>query len=196
LRFIALVTVGLSLFGCSSYRIDQTGRRYIDQLVATRSIDRAVEKLSVPEDLKGQSFHVEPVSASSMEENYVAKAVTNKLIREGMIYASAADKARFIARLMIKAAGVDVLSSDVEIPVLFAEGSISFYSSVEERGYAEISICFVDREKGTFAAEVDPASGSSYYKRLRVFFIGPITLQDIHEAGFFDRIVKVPKKQK
>jgi len=184
-----------SVTACSSYKIDQTGRRYIDQLVATRSIDRAVQKLEIPADLKGESFFLEAVSASSMEENYVRKAVENKLIREGMVCASGPDDARFLARVMIKAAGVDVLTSDVDIPVAFAQGSISFYSSMEEKGYAELGLFFFERETGTFAAELEPVKGGSYYKRTRIFFIGPITLQDIQEPGIMEKLLRDAKKK-
>jgi hypothetical protein len=184
----------LCSLGCSTYRIDQTGRRYIDQLVATRSIDRAVEKLEIPAELRGESFYLEPVSASSMEEGYAAKAVSNKLIREGMSAASSANEARYIARLMIKAAGVDVLTSDVDVPAPFSQASVSFYSSMEEKGYAELSLFFIEREGGTFAAEVEPVQGGSYFKRSRVFFIGPITFQDIHEPGVMDNLVREAKQ--
>ena len=195
-RMCLIAFLMLSVAACSSYKIDQTGRRYIDQLVATRSIDRAVEKLEIPPDLKGESFFLEAVSASSMEENYVTKAVENKLIREGMARASSPDDARFLARVMIKAAGVDVLTSDVDIPAPFAQGSISFYSSMEEKGYAELVLFFFERETGTFAAELEPVEGGSYYKRTRVFFVGPITLQDIHEPGMMDKLLRDAKKKR
>ena len=186
----------LAAGGCSTYRIDQTGRRYIDQLVATRSIDRAVEQIEVPDDLKGKSFLLEAVSASSMEEKYLVEAVRNRLCREGMVPAPSAEGTNYLVRMMIKAAGVDVLNSDAEMPVPFATGTVSLYSSIEERGYAEAVLYFYDIEKGTIAAQTDPVVGDSYYKRVRVLFIGPITMQDIYEPGFMDRLLKKTKSLK
>jgi hypothetical protein len=112
-----------------------------------------------------------------------------------MIRAAAPDGARYVGRVMIKGAGVDVLTSDVDLPVPFAGGNVSLYSSMEEKGFTELTIFFLEREKGTFVAELDPVKGGSYYKRARIFFVGPVTLQDIQEPGVMDRLVRDAKKK-
>ena len=181
LRTTVVITIALGIVGCSAYDVSQTGRRFTDQAVSTVSIRRAVEEMPLSDKIRGKTVYVDPVSAGAQDAAYLARSVELNLMQQGATVVKSPDDADFILVLIIEAAGTDVGQSNIQVPIPFAgSGAITFYSHVEQKGYARVRPFLYARDEQGTIEELGKCEGKSRYKRMRIV-VFDVTSTDIYK---------------
>ena len=182
---LAAACVGLSALllcaGCSSYAVEQSGRRHTDQSVVATCVHRAVQRYKVPDLLVGRNVLVRITSPSSMEEKFLSQDFTNHLAERGVKIVSSSDDADYEVLLMTDTSGLDVSNYDLVIPVIFSPTPINLYSEAAQKGFTRF-VPIIYKKGGTeIVQRQEVCEGRAYHKRLRLLIFGPMTWTDIHK---------------
>lgn len=177
---IAMVMAALLVAGCSSYEATQTGRRFTDQAVSTTAITKAVEAMTIPDELAGKSVFVELVTPGSPDEKYLERCIELRLQREGVNVAGAADGADYVLVFMVEMSGTDTGRSNVQVPVPFAGEQAIIYAHVEETGYTRLRPYLYSVSDPLEIEELEMTIGKSRFKRMKIG-VFDVTKTDIYE---------------
>ena len=156
--FLMLVVVS----GCSTRIFSNTPRTAIEQLLLTAAVDKAVEKIELPE-VAGKKVFVDTAALKAFDAEYIKVAVRARFARIGAILVPKDTDADYVAEVASGCEGTEYKSGMIGLPPIPVPNSsmptpeLAFYRKVEQTGILKLLI-FV-HDKGKFVA-----SGQYYAK--------------------------------
>ena len=177
--------MGFFLSACSTTRyITQTKRSVIEQLLLTKSIDKAIAKidsLGIP----GSKVYIEIVSLAPAEENYLRKQVSLWFLQNKAVVVETKDKADYIASILVKSVGTDKIDTNYlgipSLPVPFVgifTPEVEILTTKHQKGYTEMQITLCYASTGEFIYKTKPLIGKTHFSTYKIFLI-PIRQDDI-----------------
>ena len=182
---IVILILGFFLSSCSTTRyITQTKRSVIEQLLLTKSIDKAVAKIDGFK-IQGSKVYIEIVSLAPAEENYLRKAVSLWFLQNKAVVVETKDKADYIASILVKSVGTDKIDTNYlgipSLPVPFVgifTPEVEILASKHQKGYTEMQITLCYASTGEFIYKTKPLIGKTHFSTYKIFLI-PIRQDDI-----------------
>lgn len=157
-----LMLVGAVLTGCGSRAISNTPRTAIEQMLLSGAVDRALEKLDLPE-MKGETVHVDFSNLKAYDAEYIKVATRARFAELGAVLVEKPEDAEFTAEVASGGLGIEYKSGMVGLPALpVPQASIPMpelaaYRTVEQTGIMKLLI-FIHRQ-GKFV------SANHYYAK-------------------------------
>jgi len=161
-RLTLLLIVSTLPAGCSSRTLTNTPRSAIEQMLLSGAVDRAMEKLDLPE-VDGKDVFIDFNNLKSYDVEYVRVAVRARICQQGATLVEEADDADLIAEVSSGALGVEFKEGLIGIPPLPVPNApvpipaAPFYRTTEQTGIVKLLIFLHDR--GRFVA------ANHYYAR-------------------------------
>ncbi len=182
---IVILILGFFLSACSTTRyITQTKRSVIEQLLLTKSIDKAVAKIDSLK-IQGSKVYIEIVSLAPAEENYLRKAVSLWFLQNKAVVVETKDKADYIASIVVKSVGTDTIDTNylgipsLPVPLVgILTPEVEILASKHQKGYTEMQIALCDASTGEFIYKTKPLIGQTHFSTYKIFLI-PIRQNDI-----------------
>ena len=182
---IVILILGFFLSSCSTTRhITQTKRSVIEQLLLTKSIDKAVAKIDGFK-IQGSKVYIEIVSLAPAEENYLRKAVSLWFLQNKAVVVETKDKADYIASILVKSVGTDKIDTNYlgipSLPVPFVgifTPEVEILTTKHQKGYTEMQITLCYASTGEFIYKTKPLIGKTHFSTYKIFLI-PIRQDDI-----------------
>lgn len=143
------------LVGCSSRVVSNTPRSAIEQMLLSGAVDRALEKLELPE-VAGRKVFLDFANLKAYDAEYIRVATRARFCELGAILAEKADQADMIAEVASGAVGTEFKNAVIGLPALPVPNSpVPFpeapaYKSAEQTGIVKLLI-FI-HAKGRFIA--------------------------------------------
>lgn len=172
------------LSSCTSTRyITQTKRSVVEQLLLTKSVKKALDKIDGLE-IQGSKIYVEITSLATEEETYLKKAVSLWCLEKGALVLEEKDKADYIASVLVKSLATDRFNTALGIPSLPVPLTGIFTPQIDilgrdrQKGYTEMEIILYSISTGQFSQKTKPLIGKTHFTNYKVFFI-PINRNNI-----------------
>jgi hypothetical protein len=114
-RIAPLLVVSLLCVGCSSRLLTHTPRSAIEQLLLSRCVDKALEKLRLPE-LDGRKAYVDFTNLKAYDQEYIKVATRARVAQLGATLVDKADEADYIVEVGSGGLGIESKHSVVGMP--------------------------------------------------------------------------------
>ncbi|KPJ64466.1 MAG: hypothetical protein AMJ45_05670 [Syntrophobacter sp. DG_60] len=186
LKIVILISI-LVIFlpSCSTTRyITETKRSAIEQLLLTKSVERAIGDVFWVE-IKGSKIYIETASLATEEENYLKKAVSLWCLEKGAVVVEDKNKADYIASVLVKSLGTDRIDTvylgipSLPVPLTgISTPEIDILGSRRQKGYTELEIILYSASTGQFVQKTKPLIGKTHFSTYKIFLI-PIRRNNI-----------------
>lgn len=150
-----LAAIVCCAFGCSSRLVTNTPRSAIEQLLLSGAVDRALEKLELPE-LAGKTVFVDFANLKAYDAEYIKVATRARLARIGATLLEKPEEADFVVEVASGGLGIEFKKAMVGLPAIPVPNSpmpmpeAPLYRTTEQTGIFKLLI-FV-HSKGRFVA--------------------------------------------
>jgi len=154
-RVVVMVWAGLVLVGCGARTVSNTPRTAVEQLLLSGAVDRALEKLDLPE-LSGRKVYLDFDNLKAYDVEYIKVAARARFAELGATLAAKADEADYVAEMASGGLGIEYKTSMVGLPAIpipqapVPMPELSASRNVEQTGILKLLI-FV-HAKGKFVA--------------------------------------------
>lgn len=154
-RIAPLLVVSLMCVGCSSRLLTHTPRSAIEQLLLSRAVDKALEKLRLPE-LAGKKAYVDFTNLKAYDQEYIKVATRARVAELGATLVEKADQADYTVEVSSGGLGIEFKNAVVGMPSLPVPNSpvptpaAPAWRSTEQTGIVKLLI-FV-HAKGKFVS--------------------------------------------
>ena len=138
----------LLLAGCSSRTVSSTPRTAIEQLLLSTAVDKALDKISLPE-LSDKKVYLDFSNLQSYDSEYVKSAFKGYIAENGATIIEKPEEADYIIQISCGALGTEYKDTLIGIPALPVPGSpmtlpeLALWKNVEQDGIAKflITVC-------------------------------------------------------
>jgi len=145
---IKAIVLLLFLTGCTSRTVSNTPRTAIEQLLLSTAVDKAFEKIRLPE-LSDKKVYLDFSNLESYDSEYVKSAFKGYVAGRGAAIIEKPEEADYIIQLSCGALGNEYKDTLIGIPALPVPGSpmsspeLALWKSVEQDGIAKflITVC-------------------------------------------------------
>jgi len=180
---IMLASALFMLLSCTyTYQYTYTKKSAIEQLLVTKAINEAIQKMVV--DIKGSKVFVDVACLMKDEQPYIKKALSHSLLDAGVLIADFPWNADYVFSALVRVAGTDGDQSLIgvpSIPIPFAYGmatpALSVYSQMNQQGRVEMEVMIYSEKEG-LKEKIQSLKGDSYYRKYVILFV-PYTEKDI-----------------
>jgi len=151
---LAVLLSGL-LAGCTTRTFSSTPRTAVEQLLLSAAVDRAMEKLTIPE-LANRKVFIDFTNLKCYDAEYVKVAVRTRIARQGATLVSSADGADYVVEGASGALAMEYKTGTVGLPSLPVPQSpipfpaLSLHKKIEQTAIIKLLV-FVHR-KGRYVA--------------------------------------------
>ncbi len=141
--------------GCASRTFSSTPRTAVEQMLLSRAVDLAIEKIELPE-VRGRKVFIDAGNLESYDAGYVKVAVRARFAELGATLVESAEEADCVVEVASGALGTEYKSDLVGLPPLPVPNSpvplpeVSLYRTVEQTALMKLLV-FV-HDKGEFVA--------------------------------------------
>ena len=132
---VFIVLAGLLVGGCSTIKLQPSGRPATDQMLSTLSIEDAVNSMSIGKKVKDQRIQLE-VMTPGIDVDYLEKVLISWIIRNGGRVVPEDAMPDLVLRILAQSTGSDEEESKVTIPIVLptlqtglTTSEITFYRS-------------------------------------------------------------------
>lgn len=163
--------------------LTQTKRSVVEQLLLTKSVDKAIAKIDNLE-IEGSKIYIEISSLAVEEETYLKKAVSIWCLEKGAVVVEEKDKADYIASVLVKSLATDRFKTALGVPSLpvpftgVSTPEIDILGRDRQRGYTEMEIILYSAATGQFSQKTKPVIGKTHFTTYTVLLI-PIKRNNI-----------------
>ena len=181
----ALLIIGMlfTLSSCThTYQFTYTKKSGIEQLLVTKAVDEAVQKMTI--DIKGSRVFVDVACLMKDERSYIKKAFIHWFLGAGVLIADYPWDADYIVSVLVKVAGTDgdqyllgVPAIPVPLTISVTTPALTVYSKMIQEGRVEMEVMIYSSKEG-LKEKIPSLNGKSYYKKYVILFI-PYTEKDI-----------------
>ncbi len=185
LAFVAIGTLFTAIVLCScthTYQFTYTKKSGIEQLLVTKAVDEAVQKMTV--DIKGSKVFVDVACLMRDERSYIKKAFTHWFLGAGVSVVDYEWDADYIVSVLVRVAGTDgdqyllgVPSIPVPSTIAVTIPALTIYSATNQEGRVEMEVMIYSAREGV-KEKVPSLTGKSYYRKYVILFV-PFTKKDI-----------------
>jgi hypothetical protein len=173
----------LTILSCTrTYQFTYTKKSGIEQLLVTRAVDQAFEKMTV--DLKGSRVFVDVACLMRDEQSYIRKAFTHWFLDAGVFVSEYPWDADYIVSVLVKVAGTDgdqvsigVPSFPVPMTISVTIPALTLLGQMTQEGRVEMEVMIYSPKTG-IKEKIPSLKGDSYYKKYIIFFV-PFTRKNI-----------------
>ena len=164
-----------------TYHFTYTKRSGIEQLLITKAVDDALQGLAL--DTKGSTVYVEVACLMRDEKSYIRKAITHRLLENGISVTEYRWEADYIVSVLVRVAGTDGTESLFGLPSFptplanVTTPSVNVVSGIVQKGRVEMDVIVYSSKTG-LKEKIPSLTGSSYFKKYIILFI-PISKKDI-----------------
>ena len=154
-RFAVLLLVWMVLPGCVSRTFSTTPRTAVEQLLLSAAVDRAVERINLPE-LSGKTVFLDFANLKAYDAEYIRVATRARFSQLGARLVPAAEGADYVAEIASGAFGLEYKTSVVGLPAFPVPNSpvptpeVSAMKSIEQTAILKLLV-FV-HSNGQFVA--------------------------------------------
>lgn len=168
---IAIVLSLVLLAGCTTRAVSSTQRTAIEQLLLSTAVDKAFEKINLPE-LSDKKIYLDFSNLQSYDSDYVKSAFKARLAATGAVLTETPEQADFLVAVSSGALGSEYKDTLIGIPALPVPGSpmtlpeLALWKTVEQDGIAKFLVVVY--------AEGKAVSQNYYYgkaERDEIFFL-------------------------
>jgi hypothetical protein len=171
-----------TLSSCTyTYHFTYTKKSGIEQLLITKAVDDALQGLAL--DTKGSTVFVEVACLMRDEKSYIRKALTHRLLENGISVTEYRWEADYIVSVLVRVAGTDGTESLFGLPSFptplanITTPSINVVSGIVQKGRVEMEVIVYSSKTG-LKEKIPSLTGSSYFKKYIILFI-PLSKKDI-----------------
>lgn len=167
-RFLYMVTALLVLAACTTRPEVNPDRSATEQLLISTAADRAAAQLAFPLPTSSKVY-LQSANLDDVDGKYAIAAVTEQLLRHGMLLVSERKQADYVALLRSGALSIDKTQTLVglqsfDVPVPLSSGSlgvpeIALYKSDEQKGVAKFTLSLLTAHEGRLVALGIPQFG-------------------------------------
>ena len=176
------------LEACSTtHYVAQTKRSLVEQLLLTKAVDKAIDKLDTHLNLAKKKVYIDTASLAPDEEGYLKKAIALWCIERGAIVVDKKEEADYVVAVLVKSLGTDQIKSVLmgipSLPIPFTNTTtpqINLLVADRQKGYTEMEIMFYDSHTGKVLLKTKPLVGKTFFGLYKIFIL-PITREDIFE---------------
>ena len=174
--------------GCShSLKMTYSNLTATEQLLITRSVERAAEELNL-EQFSGKKVFLE-IHGITGNKDFVKDFLINQFEKKGITIVSEKSQAERIIKAFISSLGIDSSESLFGTPAFampfgFSIPEIAIYKSMRNKGYSEIKLFAYDynSEKNAFLPESSPSGiGESLYNVYTFLLFFTYTNTDVYK---------------
>ncbi|MDL1955472.1 MAG: hypothetical protein LWW95_00250 [Candidatus Desulfofervidus auxilii] len=165
--------------------VTETERSGVEQLLISKSIDRAIEKIN-EFPVKNIKIYIDIASLAPKEEIYLKKALSHWFLKKGAIIVENKKEADLIASILVKCIGTDRLEATFGVPSLpipftgIMTPHVDILAMDKQKGYSEIEIVFYSTKSGNFRKKTDSLVGQANFNVFKIFLI-PIYRNNIYD---------------
>ena len=121
-HFVLTGILLLGTAGCSTRNFTNTPRTAIEQLLLSAAVDRAVEKINIPQ-IAGQKTYLDFANLKAYDAEYITTALRARFAQLGAVLVEKPDQAACIAQISSGALGTEYKSTLLGIPSIPIPGS-------------------------------------------------------------------------
>lgn len=154
-RALALASVALGLVGCTSRAVTTTPRSAIEQLLLSAAVDKAMERLEVPE-VVGKKVFLDFTNLQAYDAEYIKVATRARFAKLGALLVDRAEDADCVAEVASGGLGIEFKSTLVGLPALPVPNmavptpELSVYRTTEQTAILKLLV-FI-HQQGRFVA--------------------------------------------
>jgi hypothetical protein len=183
IRVFFIIGLLLTLSSCThTYQYTYTKKSGIEQLLVTKAVDEAIQKMTV--DIKGSRVFVDVACLMKDEQSYIKKAFEHWFLDAGVFIAEYPWNADYIVSVLVRVAGTDgdqialgIPSVPVPLTISITTPALTVYSTMIQEGRVEMEVMIYSSKEG-LKEKIPSLNGKSYYKKYVILFI-PYTKKDI-----------------
>lgn len=183
MRIFFVMGILLALSSCThTYQFTYTKKSGIEQLLVTKAVDEAIQKVTV--DIKGSKVFVDVACLMRDEQSYIKKAFTHWFLEAGVSIAEYPWDADYIVSVLVRVAGTDgnqvyfgVPSMPLPLAISITTPALTIFSGMIQEGRVEMEVMVYSAKVG-IREKIPSLKGNSYYKKYVIFFV-PFTSKDI-----------------
>jgi len=175
----------LSLWGCAlNFETTKSARSPIEQMLISQALQRCLADAAPPVSSR-QSVAVEAVGLTG-DQAFVVSQIEKWLAWEGFDVPKDKDgKENLIARVSIEAFGTLQDGTFFGIPPIgggllpIALPELAFYKVTRQRGFARLSVDFIDKKNGRLVRSTSVHEGDAYHDMYVFLFVFNVTSTDL-----------------
>ncbi|QSH41901.1 hypothetical protein P0136_05640 [Lentisphaerota bacterium ZTH] len=181
-----LALIMLLSFGCATPTVTNTKRSAEEQLLCTKAVDLAFEKITFTQ-VSNKKVFIENKLLEASDKEYLQGTVKYKLVNSGAIISDDKENSDIIVELFSGCVGTSHKKwlggiPEMGIPVPLA-GTVSipeiaFFKRVRQAGYCKTKMIMVDRKTGKSILYIPLLFGESYHNHFFILFF-PFTTSNI-----------------
>jgi len=183
IRGLFFVAMLLTFSSCThTYQYTYTKKSGIEQLLVTKAVDEAIQKMTV--DIKGSRVFVDVACLMKDEQSYIKKAFEHWFLDAGVFIAEYPWNADYIVSVLVRVAGTDgdqialgIPSVPVPLTISITTPALTVYSAMIQEGRVEMEVMIYSSKEG-LKEKIPSLNGKSYYKKYVILFV-PYTKKDI-----------------
>ncbi|QSH42075.1 hypothetical protein P0136_04725 [Lentisphaerota bacterium ZTH] len=177
--WVAAVAVAAVATGCLTKNITNTARSSEEQLLCTRAVDLALEKVTFIQ-VSDRKVFVDNKLLNSVDKEYVLGALRQKLALSGGILIDDKKESDIVVEVFSGCVGTSyttwlagIPKSGLPIPLAgtLTIPEIAFYKRERQGGSGKIGITMLDNKTGKSVLDVPLLFGEAYYNRFIIMFI-------------------------
>ncbi len=173
----------LTFSSCThTYQFTYTKKSGIEQLLVTKAVDEAVQKMTA--DIRGSKVFIDVACLMKDERSYIEKAFAHRFLGGGVFLADYPWDADYIVSVLVKVAGTDgeqyllgVPAIPLPLTVSVTTPALTIFGETVQEGRAEMEVMIYSAKDGLKEA-IPSLKGGSYYKKYVILFV-PYTKKDI-----------------
>jgi len=183
IRVFFIIGLLLTHSSCThTYQYTYTKKSGIEQLLVTKAVDEAIQKMTV--DMKGSRVFVDVACLMKDEQSYIKKAFEHWFLDAGVFIAEYPWNADYIVSVLVRVAGTDgdqialgIPSVPVPLTISITTPALTVYSTMIQEGRVEMEVMIYSSKEG-LKEKIPSLNGKSYYKKYVILFV-PYTKKDI-----------------
>jgi hypothetical protein len=188
-RLAILAAAVLCAGGCTAWEQSSTPRTAVEQLLLTRSTDRAVERRDLSK-LRGRTVFVDVSQVEAYEKGYAIDAIRDAVGRAGGRLVDEAWGASAVLAARSGAQAIDRHDTLFGLPALTVPipfvGTVEtpevvLYKCARRKATAKLAVHARDREAGQQIFSTGPQWATAYYNRWTFLFIITFPTTDLPE---------------
>ncbi len=174
------------LEACSTtHYVTQSKRSLVEQLLLTKAVDKAIDKLDTHLNLTEKKVYIDTASLAPDEEGYLKKAIALWCVEKGAIVVDKKEEADYVVAALVKSLGTDQIKSILiglpPLPIPFTNTTtpqINLLVADRQKGYTEMEVVFYDPHTGKVFLKTRPLVGKTFFGLYKILIL-PITQEDI-----------------
>jgi hypothetical protein len=184
-----LVAVAVCAAGCTAWEHSTTDRTAIEQLLLTRSTDRAVELFDLS-GLAGRTVYLDTSRVEAYEKGYAIDAIRDRVGRAGGQLTEDPFGADVIAEARVGAQAIDRHDTLFGLPALtlpvplvgtIDTPEIVLWKKARRKSTCKLALHARDRATGRQILSTGPRWATAYYNRWTVLFLITFPTTDLPE---------------